>query len=262
MMAWESDPSENSRPFQMGMAARNGVTAALLAQKGFGGPDAVFDAGHTVFHAFSRDARPELLTRDLGSKLDGVSELAIKPYPCVSFLHPGLDALFGLMREQRIRASDIKRLTLFFPKAGLHCVDANPLKSHCAQYILPVAAVRGELAVADIFVDARTTDPAIAALAERVAVRSHPELDARFPDFYATIVEIETQDGSIHWKRNDIARGYPENPLDAAALASKFRKLVGSVASDATAARLESLLRAIDALDDIAQLAELLRTPR
>ena len=32
LMAWESDPSENARPFQMGMAARNGVTAALLAR--------------------------------------------------------------------------------------------------------------------------------------------------------------------------------------------------------------------------------------
>ncbi len=38
LMAWESDPSENARPFQMGMAARNGVTAALLAGQGFGGP--------------------------------------------------------------------------------------------------------------------------------------------------------------------------------------------------------------------------------
>ena len=59
MMAWESDPTENARPFQMGMAARNGVTAAMLAKSGFGGPVAVFDHGHTVFHAFSRAPRPD-----------------------------------------------------------------------------------------------------------------------------------------------------------------------------------------------------------
>jgi 2-methylcitrate dehydratase PrpD len=40
----------------MGMAARNGVTAALLAQGGFGGPDRIFDEGHNVLHAFSRAA--------------------------------------------------------------------------------------------------------------------------------------------------------------------------------------------------------------
>src|SRR4051794_14554935 len=128
MMAWESDPTENARPFQMGMAARNGVTAALLAKSGFGGPDGVFDHGHTVFRAFSRDPRPERLLADLGQKFDGVMELAIKPYSCVSFLHPALDALLGLVRERDLKASDIETLTLRFPRAGIHCVDDNPLK--------------------------------------------------------------------------------------------------------------------------------------
>src|SRR5437660_496383 len=65
LMAWESDPTENARPFQMGMAARNGVTAARLAASGFGGPAAVFDHGHTVFRAFSRNPAPERLTAGL-----------------------------------------------------------------------------------------------------------------------------------------------------------------------------------------------------
>ncbi len=261
MMAWESDPTENARPFQMGMAARNGVTAALLAKRGFGGPDAVFDAGHTVFHAFSRNARPELLTKDLGTKLDGIAELAIKPYSCVSFLHPGLDAMFALLREHRIVVSDIKRLTLYFPQAGQHCIDGNPLKSHCAQYILPVAAVAGELRVADIFVDQRLANPAVAALAKRVEIRSDPVLDKLFPDFYATIVEIETNDGAIHRQRNDIARGYPENPLSEAELAAKFRKLAGSVAPPDRVAALSALLGRVDGLADVSHLADALRTP-
>lgn len=261
MMAWESDPTENARPFQMGMAARNGVTAALLAKRGFGGPDAVFDTGHTVFRAFSRNTRPELLTKDLGTRFDGVSELAIKPYSCVSFLHPGLDAMFGLLREQRIAAGDIKRLTLYFPQAGQHCIDGNPLKSHCAQYILPVAAVAGELRVADIFVDQRLSNPAVAALAKRVEIRSDPELDKLFPDFYATIVEIEASDGSIHRRRNDIARGYPENPLSEAELAEKFQRLAGSVAAPDRVAALRAMLGRVDTLDDVTALADVLRAP-
>jgi 2-methylcitrate dehydratase PrpD len=260
-MAWESDPTENARPFQMGMAARNGVTAALLAKRGFGGPDAVFDTGHTVFHAFSRNARPELLTKDLGTRFDGVTELAIKPYPCVSFLHPGLDALFELLGEQRIAARDIKRLALYFPQAGQHCIDGNPLKSHCAQYILPVAAVAGKLSVADIFVDQRRSNPVVAALANRVEIRSDPELDKLFPAFYATIVEVETHDGSIHRKRNDIARGYPENPLSGAELSTKFRQLAGSVATPDRVDALSALLGNIHTLRDVTALADVLRVP-
>lgn len=261
MMAWESDPTENARPFQMGVAARNGVTAALLAQRGFGGPDAVFDTGHTVFHAYSRDPRPELLTRDLGVRFDGISELAIKPYSCVSFLHPGLDALFGLLRDAHIEHGDIERLRLYFPQAGQHCIDGNPLKSHCAQYVLPVATVHGELRVADLFVDQRVSNPAVAALARRVEIRADPELDRLFPDFYATIVEIETKDGAVHRRRNDIARGYPESPLSAAELSAKFDRLAGSVATPTKVAQLAAMLRSIEGLADVTELAELLRSP-
>ena len=262
MMAWESDPTENARPFQMGVAARNGVTSALLAQKGFGGPVDVFDRGHTVLHAFSRKSRPELLTRDLGAKFDGIAELAIKPYSCVSFLHPGLDALFGLIRDENIAPADIAALTLYFPQAGLHCVDGNPLKSHCAQYILPVAAIAGELRVADIFVDQRIANPAVAALAKRVTVHSHPELDRLFPDFYASIVKIETKNGRVVERRNDIARGYPESPLSASELTAKFDGLVASVASPAKHAELGAMLDTIESLPNCASLARVLANPR
>jgi 2-methylcitrate dehydratase PrpD len=189
LMAWESDPSENARPFQMGLAARNGVTAALLAARGFGGPGAIFDHGHTVFRAFSRAADPARLVQDLGRRYDGVMELAIKPYSCVSFLHPALDALINLVREFDLDPAAVERIVMRFPRSGVHCIDGNPLKSHSAQYILPVAVASREVAVADIFFDRRLADPRVAALAERVAVVADDgELEARFPDAYATVI--------------------------------------------------------------------------
>jgi 2-methylcitrate dehydratase PrpD len=251
MMAWESDPTENARPFQMGMAARNGTTAALLAQRGFGGPTAIFDHGHTVFRAFSRNPSPAKLVADLGQKWDGVAELAIKPYSSVSFLHPALDALFDILRERPIAPDEVKRITLRFPRSGVHCVDNNPLKSHCAQYILPVALARG-LEVADLFIDRRETDPAVATLAKRVEVVADDELDKLFPDFYASILEIETMDRKVHRRRQDVARGYPESPLSTAELDAKFRKLAGSVAPPA---RVTALSAAIADLPNVANLS-------
>ena len=261
MMAWESDPTENARPFQMGMAARNGATAALLAQSGFGGPDAVFDHGHTVFHAFSRAPRPERLLQDLGTRFDGIMELAIKPYSCVSFLHPALDALFGLMRERDLAPDDIERLTLRFPRAGIHCIDDNPLKSHCAQYILPVALANRALRVADIFIDRRIDNPVIAALCRRVAVEPDDALDRLFPDFYASIVEVTTRSGETIARRNDIARGYPEAPMSARELDDKFDLLVGSVAPPERVRALRAALDALPGAADLAAYAEILRAP-
>lgn len=260
MMAWETDPTENARPFQMGMAARNGVTAALLSKSGFGGPISIFDSGHTVFHAFSRAAQPAKLTEALGSKWEGVLGLAIKPYSCVSFLHPALDALFALLEEEEFEGRDVESLTMRFPRAGVHCVDGNPLKSHCAQYILPVALANRELHVRDIFTDQRESNPLVAELSQRVNVIADDELDKVFPDYYATVLEFKLKDGRTFTRRNDIARGYPEAPMTRAQITEKFWKLVGTVANRQ---RVESLLGAISGLPGSPNLdayAQLLRT--
>lgn len=261
LMAWESDPSENARPFQMGMAARNGVTAALLARSGFGGPTDIFDEGHTIFRAFSRTPRPERLLADLGRRWDGVMEMAIKPYSCVSFLHPGLDALLGLVRENDLRPADIASIRLRFPKDGIHCIDGNPLKGHCAQYILPVAVVNRGLQVADIFIDRRIDDPVVAELCRKVSVTSDPELDRLFPEFYASIVDVETVSGRMLSRRNDIARGYPETPLSRAELDAKFAALAGSVAPPARVEALAAALRGLAAAPSLGPFAALLCAP-
>ena len=254
MMAWESDPTENARPFQMGMAARNGVTAALLAEAGFGGPTAVFDHGHTVFHAFSRDAKPELLTAGLGDKWDGVLEMKIKPYPCVSFLHPGLDALIGLVREEDLKPGDIESLAMNFPRSGVHCIDDNPLRSHCAQYILAIAVVDRGLAVSDIFADRRPEDRDVAQLGRRVTVVADDgEANARFPGYYATVIEVTTRDGRRFTRRNDVARGNRKIPLSEDELIEKFTSLVSTVAPRD---RVSPLLQCIAGLPEAPGLGE------
>ncbi|MCC7426485.1 MAG: MmgE/PrpD family protein [Alphaproteobacteria bacterium] len=262
MMAWEDYPTENARPFQMGMAARNGITAAMLAADGFGGPPAVFDQGHTVFRAFSRDPQPDHLVRDLGEAWDGITELAVKPYSSVSFLHPALDILFDLRKSQNLDAGSVKRITLRFPKAGAHCVDGNPLKSHCAQYILAVAMARGSVEVADIFQDRRLDDARVASLSERIdVVADEGELDRLFPDRYATVLEVEAVDGRRWAERNDIARGYPENPMSADELIGKFNKLAGSVVPEGRLAALRDELARLRTVASISRLAALMRAP-
>lgn len=262
LMAWEDDPREDARPFQMGMAARNGVTAALLAQDGFGAPDRIFDGGHSALHAFSRVAEAGPLTDGLGERWDGVSELAVKPYSCVSFLHPALDALAALLDEHALRASDIAAIDLRFADAGAHCVDNNPLKSHCAQYILPLRAARGRLSPLDLFVDRRTSEPEVARLAAATTVtRDRGEFDARFPDVYAGEVSLTLCDGRVLKATRDIARGYPEHPLCESEVDAKFQNVVGLVASDDRRVALADAARGLADAPSVAPLMALLRHP-
>ena len=262
LMAWEDDPKEDARPFQMGMAARNGVTAALLAQQGFGGPDRIFDGGHNVLQAFSRIATTDPLTDGLGSAWDGVMELAVKPYSCVSFLHPALDALARILSQNSVASQDVRALDLRFAESGCHCIDANPLKSHCAQYILPVRLARGKLEFTNLFEDLRQTDDEVSRLAACTrVVRDRGEFESLFPDFYVGEVTLTMVNGNRLTERSDIARGYPEAPLSRAEIDAKFNHLVGSIAD---AERLQDLRKAaahIHSSDSVKPLAALLGQP-
>jgi len=262
LMAWESDETENSRPFQMGMAARNGVTSALLAKRGFGGPISIFDDGHTVFGAFSRKPTQDHLVRELGSRYDGIMELAIKPYSSVSFLHPALDSLLAIATREKLALDDVARIVLRFPASGTHCIDNNPLKSHCAQYILPVALTAEGLRVIDLFRDRRLTDAGVRRLAAQVTVVKDQELDQSFPDRYETIVEVTTTAGKTFSDRNGIARGYPEAPMSEAELSAKLRRIAGTVASENRIRALESAAAGLwDAADVSAYAAVMGATP-
>jgi 2-methylcitrate dehydratase PrpD len=260
LMAWESDPTENARPFQMGMAARNGLTAALLARDGFGGPRGIFDHGHTIFGAFSRKPSPGRLVDGLGERYDGVLQLAIKPYSCVAFLHPGLDALLGIARDNGLSIADVDSIAMHFARSGTHCIDANPLKSHCAQYVLPVALTREGLQVRDLFIDRRVADAKVARLSERVTVvKDEGDLERAFPKHYATVMELTTRTGKTFRRRQDIARGYPEAPLSRDEIADKFRMLARTVAKPA---RIEATMASVQSLwtqPGVAAYADLMR---
>jgi 2-methylcitrate dehydratase PrpD len=258
LMAWQDDPREDARPFQMGLAARNGVSAALLAKDGFGAPDRIFDGGHDVLGAYSRVADPGPLTAGLGETWDGVMELAIKPYPCVSFLHPALDALESLLDRHHLAARDIASIQLRFAEAGAHCVDDNPLKGHSMQYVLPVRAALGRLSYLDLFEDRRLSHHEVERLAGTASViRDVGEFEQRFPDLYIGEVTLELVGGERLTERRDVARGYPEAPLSRADIDGKFREIVGEVAD---ARRTEALVEAaaVFAAPSVAPLAALL----
>ncbi|WP_121066767.1 MmgE/PrpD family protein [Chachezhania antarctica] len=261
LLAWQDDPREDARPFQMGLAARNGVMSAMLAKRGFGAPDRIFDGGHVVLDAYTAVADPAPLTAGLGVEWDGVMELAIKPYASVSFLHPALDALVGLLEDNALTSDQIDKISLRFAESGAHCVDDNPLKGHSAQYILPVRAAMGRLSFLDLFIDRRETEPEVARLAASAeVVRDTGAFNDAFPDFYMGEVTLTLTDGRTLSATSKVARGYPEQPLTAEEMDRKFEDVTATVCSPsrraALAAASEDLFNAPDVRTLTALLAQ------
>jgi 2-methylcitrate dehydratase PrpD len=260
LLAWASDHTENSRPFNPGLAARNGVTAAYLAWLGFGGPPTPFEGKYDVFTAFSGERHAEALLADWGVHFY-VPEFAYKQYSSCSFTHPGLDALLDLSRRHNLKSADVQDIALRFPKSGAHMIDDNELKSHCAQYILPVGLVFGRVMIDDILQD-RRKNPEVARLSANTRMVADPELDGGWPEAYASIVEITTTDGRHLSARVDHAKGTMDNPLRPEEIHEKYLRLATTVTTAAHAEQIADAVARIEREKDVAALAALLRNPK
>ena len=79
-----------------GQAARGGLLAALMAERGLAGPPNVLECPDGFFQAFAGGESPP---EDLGAGRDGfaITRCYIKPYACCRHFHGALDALFEIL---------------------------------------------------------------------------------------------------------------------------------------------------------------------
>jgi len=257
LLAWASDHTEQSRPFNCGLAARNGVTAALLAETGMGAPQHILDPAekYNVFRAWATDPRPEALLDGLHERYE-IFGLAVKLYACCAFLHPALDGILALLDEGAVSADDVTAITLRFSHSGRSMIDENELKSHRAQYILPVGLYNGRVTLDDILFEPH--DARILALGEHTRVVGDDELERHYPDRYASVVELATRDGRVASRRVDWPKGYPQNPVTPADLEQKFRALAATAVDAATIDRLVQAVAEIEAAPRVDDLLTLL----
>jgi len=255
LLAWSSDQTENSRPFNTGIAARNGATAALLAGLGFGGPISIFDGKYNMFKAFSDgDERPE----ELFNQRWRIKELAIKLYSSCAFTHPGLDALLDLMDEYHLTSRDIERIDVRYPKSGAHMIDNNELKSHCAQYVFAVAAVRGQVVIDDILPEC-LNDSEVNRLSKKIRVVGDISLEKNYPDQHESIVELETKDGRNISKYTDWSKGSQQKPLPYDELKGKFFRVTSNINSKDRAEDILAWVETAERQKDVESLCGLLR---
>jgi 2-methylcitrate dehydratase PrpD len=163
-----------------------------------------------------------------------------------------------LALEHALKPADVKEIVLRFPISGKHMIDKNELKSHCAQYILPVGLVFGQVMIDDILED-RKKHPEVARLSANTRMVGDPELEKSYPERYASIVEVTTTDGRRLARRVDHARGTMENPLTLEEIHGKYLKLATTVTTIAHAERIAEAVARIERERDVRALATLLR---
>jgi 2-methylcitrate dehydratase PrpD len=256
LLTFEEDFSHMTKSFQTGIAARNGLYAALLARGGFKGTPDVLTGKHDALRPFGGpDPAVAELTDALSERYD-ITETSIKRHACCGQTHSSIDALLEIMETNNLTATDITAIDVQVAHKALPIVDANALWTHNIQYILALTAFEGRV-LHEHFDSMWTSRDDIADLASRVTTGGNDELQKHFPRRKGGIVKVSTADAEFVVTRPG-PKGSPASPLSVAEVSAKFDALAGEVLDPSQTAQLWSLCMSIDQQPDLSALFALL----
>jgi 2-methylcitrate dehydratase PrpD len=257
LMTWQDDATHMVKSFQTGIAARNGLYAALLARNGFGGTGDALTGRHSMLTAFGgQSPEPGQLTAALRERWD-ICETSIKRYPCGGQTHAAVAALLDIRESSQFGWAEIERIDVDLAQGAISIIDNSPLLIANVQYVLALAAHEGRIR-REYFTDPRwTEDPRIAMTREKVMVRPSPDIDRTFPAKKGAVVTVTTGRGTFR-QSFDAPPGSPWHPLSPAELKGKFTELAGDVLTEAAAERLWELLEGFESVPDTREFFEMI----
>ena len=209
-----------ARAYRQGLAAMQGMTAALLAGQGLAA-----GGGLANTLPFGED-RPDV---DLYAALGRPYALlhpgiGLKLYPCAAAAHTAIEAALQLMQQYRLGAADIAAVAVSVTPAALAALPwPTPADGwqarHCLSYIV-AATLAGGPPLLDTFTDAAAQDAAVRQLMDLITIAATETPSPSIP--YPCSLAIDCKDGRRLRHRVEFARGQPELPLSPEELDAKF----------------------------------------
>jgi 2-methylcitrate dehydratase PrpD len=240
------------KPLHAGVAARNGVMAARLAQQGFTASQRAIDGPQGYLAVMDSERPPSALAQasaDLGARWEILDTgISLKLYPSCAATHPPLDALLQLVRQHGFTDEDVDAIDVeadsMTPRLLLYDRPSTALEAKFSMPFCAAAAVVFGHPTIDTFDVGRIRDPRVQHLLPRVTLRANPAFDTAAPLSQARVT-IRLRDGRTLTERADGARGYPGRLTDDE-IARKFLSCAERTLSRGAADEALTALRCID----------------
>jgi len=219
-------------------ACRNGILAALLAQKGMTGPLEPFQGKG----AFCSQVSGSLTLTPFGGNGNRFKLLdtSLKFFPACYLTQTAIEAALEVRKEIG-NVEEVEHITI---QAGFRAIDDTadtPDKWHpnnlftannSLPYTVAVALIDGVVDTAS-FSSQRLNDERLRQLVERVQVKENPQFSQAPLDANPVLVEVATSSGASYSKQITYAKGHPRNPASDEEVEAKFRSLVHGRFSEA-----------------------------
>ena len=246
------------------LATRSGVLAALLAQRGYTGPEHVLDGKEGLTHCLGPAWRLEALTDGLGDSWR-ILQCGTKGYPTEALTHTPISALLDLVREfdlapdqiVRVEVGSVARAADILADPSKYDPHSKETADHSLPYCIAAAIVDRQVTPAQFTLD-RIRDPVIRAQLPKVQVVANDQCEAVFPTMQRTVVTIHTAAGQTLIRQLDYPRGDSRNPLTDQELEEKFDALAAPVLDAPRRQQVRNAIWELERLDRIDQLMALL----
>lgn len=256
-----------TKPLHVGQAGRNGLMAALLAEKGFDAAADVFEHHQGFLDVFNGPG-----TYDAEKMLTGWAEpweiaaesIGLKQFPCCGSTHPAIMMALALRAEERPEIDAIRRIEILPHGRRLRHTDTplpeTPLEAKFSvQYAVARALVDGAVRLADFEGEAHA-DPRIRALLARTDARAHADMADDSPQQWGAEVILHMADGRRLSRRVDdmVGRG-GANPMSEDELWAKFNDCAARSLPREQIAPLFERLQTIDTARSIRDVTRLMQ---
>ena len=262
------------KPLHAGIAARNGVEAALLAETDFTSDENIFEAPlgfKNVFTGNHSDISREI---PYGSKTITPSEFAgclgnpwniltpgvsFKICPSCRATHFGMDAALYFRQKYSVDAEQISEIECHVPNhmesvLFYHTPQTGLEGKFSLEYVLARAVIDGTPRIDD-FTDERVNEAKIKKLIKKIKwVSFEPEAGTfGTPEFI-----VKLNDGTNWHTQIEFPRGEPENPVSDDILVEKYQDCAGSILPEKIRTQVKDLVLNLESVEDISRLANLL----
>jgi len=248
------------KEFYAGMAARQGIFCAMMAQAGVTAPEEAIESDKGgLKHVVMTDGVLELGRLAGKKKQFMIEKTIIKAFPIGGGVH--LSAYAAVELRKKVRAGDIKSIVVKTEAYG-KSTSAMPQHWHpttreTADHSIPVAVAITLLdgaVTAESWKKERYKAPEVLDLIARISVEENPEFTRQFPAKKNIVIEAKMRDGktqSVH-----LIRTAKDDTTSDEAINAKFLRYASDVLTHEQGAatlesisKLERLERAGDILD-------------
>lgn len=254
------------RGMYAGFSAKGAVLAALLAEKGLTGVQALFEGRDGIFKTyFDGKYDRDKIVENLGTEYTGAGML-YKPWPAVGTAHSHIHATMELVRQHDLHPNDVTEIRVYV--GNYHELMCQPLEVRRspatlvdARFSLPflvaVAAVRRDMKITD-FSSAGLRDPEVLATALKVVPIQDGSLDwdLELPNGR---VEIVTRDNRRFERIGRNVPGTPEAPMSWDDITAKFRACAAAAANPPSPEHIDAIQHMVRKLETLDDATEMLR---